>query len=167
MWKKRDTGSEPPLPPPVPPPLSEARPMNSTPRSAEAAVARFGAGLRVKGEVTGEENLQIDGTLEGSVHLEHHRVTVGAGAQVNADIVAREVVVYGSVKGNLRARDRIEIKKDGSVIGDLTTARIMIEDGAYFKGAIEIDRKGEGGSQEKPAFVKAASATVQTSKAAS
>jgi cytoskeletal protein CcmA (bactofilin family) len=67
----------------------------------------------------------------------------------------------------LRARDRIEIKKDGSVIGDLTTARIMIEDGAYFKGAIEIDRKGEGSSQEKRAFVKAATATVQTSKAAS
>ena len=77
------------------------------------------------------------------------------------------MVVYGSVKGNLRARDRIEIKKDGSVVGDLTTARIMIEDGAYFKGSIEIDRKGAEGadSQEKPAYVKAATATVQTTKA--
>jgi cytoskeletal protein CcmA (bactofilin family) len=74
------------------------------------------------------------------------------------------------VKGNLRARDRIEIKKDGSVIGDLTTSRIMIEDGAYFKGAIEIDRKGEvssNASHEKAAFVKAATAAVQTGKAAS
>jgi cytoskeletal protein CcmA (bactofilin family) len=124
--------------------------MNSTPRSAEAAVARFGAGLRVKGEVTGEENLQIDGALEGSVHLEHHRVTVGAGAQVNADIVAREVVVYGQVRGNLRAQDRIEIKKDGSVIGDLTTARIVIEDGAYFKGSIEIERAEPAGTPSKP-----------------
>jgi cytoskeletal protein CcmA (bactofilin family) len=77
------------------------------------------------------------------------------------------VIVYGSVKGNLRARDRIEIKKDGSVIGDLTTARIMIEDGAYFKGAIEIDRKGEGGTHEKPAFVRAATATPQVSKTSS
>jgi cytoskeletal protein CcmA (bactofilin family) len=109
--------------------------------------------LRVKGEVSGEENLQIDGALEGSVHLEHHRVTVGAGAQVNADIVAREVVVYGQVRGNLQASDRIEIKKDGSVIGDLTTARIVIEDGAYFKGSIEIERAepvGEAHKTDRP-----------------
>jgi len=66
------------------------------------------------------------------------------------------MVVYGTVKGNLRARDRIEIKKDGSVVGDLTTARIMIEDGAYFKGSIEIDKAGEAGDSdlEKPAFTR-------------
>jgi cytoskeletal protein CcmA (bactofilin family) len=58
------------------------------------------------------------------------------------------VVVYGNVKGNLRARDRIEIKKDGSVVGDLTTARIMIEDGAYFKGSIEIDKSGDAGEEK-------------------
>ncbi len=75
--------------------------------------------------------------------MEDRKLTVGASARLTADIVAREVVVYGNVKGNLRARDRIEIKKDGSVIGDLTTARIMIEDGAYFKGSIEIDKAGE------------------------
>ena len=68
---------------------------------------------------------------------------MGATAKLTADIIAREVVVYGSVKGNLRAKDRIEIKKDGSVNGDLTTARIMIEDGAYFKGSIEIDKSAE------------------------
>jgi len=103
------------------------------------------------------------------IQLEDRKLTIGASAKVTADLVAREVVVYGSVKGNLRARDRIEIKKDGSVIGDLTTARIMIEDGAYFKGSIEIDRKGaEGaGSHEKPAYVKAATATVQTATKAS
>ena len=75
--------------------------------------------------------------------------------------MAREVVVYGSVKGNLRARDRIEIKKDGSVVGDLTTARIMIEDGAYFKGSIEIDRKGatDGADLDKPAYTRAAASS--------
>ena len=77
------------------------------------------------------------------MQLEDRKLTVGASAKLTADIVAREVVVYGNVKGNLRARDRIEIKKDGSVVGDLTTARIMIEDGAYFKGAIEIDKSGD------------------------
>jgi cytoskeletal protein CcmA (bactofilin family) len=76
---------------------------------------------------------------------------VGASAKVTADVIAREVVVYGNVKGNLRARDRIEIKKDGSVVGDLTTARIMIEDGAYFKGSIEIDKSGDAGEDSSKA----------------
>lgn len=143
-----------------------ARPVAATPAGT---TARLGASLHIKGEISGNEDLQVDGTVEGLIQLDDRKLTVGASAKVTADLVAREIAVFGSVKGNLRARDRIEIKKDGSVIGDLTTARIMIEDGAYFKGAIEIDRKGEasGASHEKPAFVKAASATVQTSKASS
>ena len=74
------------------------------------------------------------------------------------------MVVYGNVKGNLRARDRIEIKKDGSVVGDLTTARIMIEDGAYFKGSIEIDKAGDSSTSDndldKPAFARTPRATA-------
>jgi cytoskeletal protein CcmA (bactofilin family) len=143
------------------------RPVAAAPAGS---TARLGASLHIKGEISGNEDLQVDGTVEGLIQLDDRKLTVGSSAKVTADLVAREVIVYGSVKGNLRARDRIEIKKDGSVIGDLTTARIMIEDGAYFKGAIEIDRKGEATSSathEKPAFVKAATATVQTSKATS
>jgi cytoskeletal protein CcmA (bactofilin family) len=117
--------------------------------------------LHVKGEITGNEDLAIDGSVEGLVHLEDRKLTVGASARLTADIIAREVVVYGNVKGNLRARDRIEIKKDGSVIGDLTTARIMIEDGAYFKGSIEIDKAGEGSeSDEKSASRSRSTATT-------
>src|SRR5713226_8642858 len=142
------------------------RPLSTTP---SGSTARLGASLHIKGEISGNEDLHIDASVEGLVQLDDRKLTIGATAKLTADVVAREVVVYGSVKGNLRARDRIEIKKDGSVIGDLTTARIMIEDGAYFKGAIEIDRKGSdaAGSHEKPAFVKAATAAVQTSKASS
>ena len=103
--------------------------------------ARLGASIRVKGEISGSEDLHIDGTVEGLVQLDGRKLTVGMAAKLTADVMAREIVVYGSVKGNLRATDKIEIKKDGSVIGDLTTARIMIEDGAYFKGSIEIDGK--------------------------
>ena len=106
------------------------RPLSTTP---SGSTARLGASLHVKGEISGNEDLHIDGSVEGLVQLEDRKLTVGASAKLTADVVAREVVVYGSVKGNLRARDRIEIKKDGSVVGDLTTARIMIEDGAYFK----------------------------------
>ena len=122
---------------------------------AERAVARLGPSLHVKGEISGSEDLHVDGSVEGLIHLEDRKLTVGGSAKLTADIIAREVVVYGSVKGNLRARDRIEIKKDGSVVGDLTTARIMIEDGAYFKGSIEIDRGTEAETDlEKPAFVR-------------
>ncbi len=116
------------------------------------SAARLGASLHVKGEITGSEDLHIDGTVEGSVNLEDRRLTVGATAKVTADVTAREVVVFGNVKGNLKAKDRIEIKKDGSVVGDLSTARIMIEDGAYFKGSIEINREGAGGSDEKSSY---------------
>jgi cytoskeletal protein CcmA (bactofilin family) len=116
------------------------RPMGAT---ADRATARLGPSLHVKGEISGNEDLVIDGSVEGLVQLDERKLTVGATAKVTADIIAREVVVYGTVKGNLRAKDRIEIKKDGSVNGDLTTARIMIEDGAYFKGSIEIDKSGE------------------------
>ena len=122
-------------------PMNPIEPVHSS--MSGGATARLGASLHVKGEITGNEDLSIDGTVEGLVHLEERKLTVGASAKVTADIIAREVVVYGNVKGNLRARDRIEIKKDGSVVGDLTTARIMIEDGAYFKGSIEIDKSGD------------------------
>ena len=133
------------------------------------STARLGANLHVKGEISGNEDLHLDGSVEGLIQLEERKLTVGASAKLTADVVAREVVVYGSVKGNLRARDRIEIKKDGSVIGDLTTARIMIEDGAYFKGSIEIDRKGSdaGVDLDKPAYVRAAAATNNVTKSVS
>jgi cytoskeletal protein CcmA (bactofilin family) len=129
------------------------RPLSTTP---SGSTARLGASLHVKGEISGNEDLHIDGSVEGLVQLEDRKLTVGASAKLTADVVAREVVVYGSVKGNLRARDRIEIKKDGSVVGDLTTARIMIEDGAYFKGSIEIDRTGASSSNDldKPSYTR-------------
>ena len=159
-----------PLKPSVPPPPSssetrvhseEVPPMNPTetfrpPAPQSGTPARLGQSLHVKGEITGNEDLHVDGSVEGLVSLEDRKLTVGPSAKVTADVVAREVVVYGTVKGNLRARDRIEIKKDGSVVGDLTTARIMIEDGAYFKGSIEIDRGEKEVDLDKPAFSRAA-----------
>jgi cytoskeletal protein CcmA (bactofilin family) len=142
------------------------RPLATTPAGS---TARLGASLHVKGEISGNEDLHVDGSVEGLIQLEDRKLTVGASAKLTADVVAREVVVYGSVKGNLRARDRIEIKKDGSVVGDLTTARIMIEDGAYFKGSIEIDRNSaeSGNNLEKPAYTRVATATSHNTSAKS
>ena len=141
------------------------RPLSSTP---SGSTARLGASLHIKGEISGNEDLHIDGSVEGLVQLEDRKLTVGASAKLTADVVAREVVVYGAVKGNLRARDRIEIKKDGSVVGDLTTARIMIEDGAYFKGSIEIDRTSTASHDndvDKPAYTRTAAVSTATTPA--
>jgi cytoskeletal protein CcmA (bactofilin family) len=108
-------------------------------------LACLGPGLEIKGTIMGTEDLQIDGRVEGLVSLEGHSLTVGASARLTSDITARQVTVYGSVTGNLQARDRVDIKKDGSVVGDITTVRISIEDGAHFKGRIEIDPTKLGG----------------------
>lgn len=116
------------------------RPTGAT---ADRVMARLGSSLHVKGEISGNEDLYIDGTVEGLVHLDEGKLTVGATAKLTADVIAGEVIVYGSVKGNVRAKGKIEIKKDGSVNGDLTTAQIIIEDGAYFKGSIEIEKSAE------------------------
>lgn len=154
----------------APPPV-EARTMSpietSYPSSGQdRATARLGSSLHFKGEISGNEDLHVDGSVEGLIHLDDRKLTVGASAKVTADVIAREVVVFGNVKGNLQARDRIEIKKDGSVVGDLTTARIMIEDGAYFKGSIEIEKSGEG--DDSKAYSKAAkSSTVASSTSSS
>jgi cytoskeletal protein CcmA (bactofilin family) len=144
-------------------PIDSTYPATSS--TSSSGLARLGATLHVKGEITGNEDLHIDGTVEGLVQLEDRKLTVGASAKVTADIIAREVVVDCNVKGNLRARDRIEIKKDGSVVGDLTTARIMIEDGAYFKGSIEIDKTGDAGDNDKPAYRSTRSTAAASSSA--
>jgi len=104
-----------------------------------APSARLGASLQIKGQISGTEDLQIDGVVEGPITLRGHGLTVGPTAQLNSEVHAGQAVVYGKIVGNLHARERVDIKKDGSVVGDIDTARISIEDGAHFKGRIEID----------------------------
>jgi cytoskeletal protein CcmA (bactofilin family) len=125
--------------------------------TADLAPSRLGSSLHLKGEISGNEDLDIDGTVEGLVHIDERKLTVGATANLTADIIAGEVIVYGSVKGNVRGKGKIEIKKDGSVNGDLTTPQIIIEDGAYFKGSIEIEQSVEKAG-DKNVFSRTASA---------
>ena len=100
---------------------------------------RLGASMQIKGEVTGTEDLHIDGIVEGPIRLKGHELTVGPGAQLTSEIHAGDVVAFGKIMGNVHARGRVDIKKDGSITGDIASARISIEEGAYFKGRIEID----------------------------
>jgi cytoskeletal protein CcmA (bactofilin family) len=108
--------------------------------SASYSSSYLSSGLRIKGEITGNEDVHVDGSVEGSISVGGFRLTVGKGARLNGEAVARELVVHGEVKGDLRGRDSVEIKKEGDVQGDIVTARIMIEDGAFLNANIEIDR---------------------------
>jgi cytoskeletal protein CcmA (bactofilin family) len=100
--------------------------------------ATIGKGLIIRGEITGDDSLVIEGRAEGNIRLSGNRVTVGPEGVVAANITAREVVILGKVRGNVIATDRVDIRGEGSVIGDLTAPRISIEDGAFFKGGIDI-----------------------------
>jgi cytoskeletal protein CcmA (bactofilin family) len=105
-------------------------------------MASIGKSLIVRGEVTGSESLYIEGRVEGVVNLPGNRVTIGRNGQVAANIVAREIVIYGRVSGNCQASDRVDIRSEGSLAGDVIAARISIEDGAFFNGGIDIRKVG-------------------------
>jgi cytoskeletal protein CcmA (bactofilin family) len=137
-------------------PAPAPRPVTTT----TADQATIGKSLVIKGEVTGSESLYIDGRVEGSINLSGNRVTVGRNGVVSANINAREIVVLGKVRGNLTASDRVDIRSDGSLTGDVVAARISIEDGAFFKGGIDIRKAGQkpNGSEEVKASAEAATA---------
>jgi cytoskeletal protein CcmA (bactofilin family) len=146
-----------PSPKTTPDPTPVAAPRNAVLSPTEQA--SIGKSLVIKGEVIGAESLYIEGRVEGSINLSGaaNRVTVGKSGVVVADLTAREIVIMGKVNGNLVATDRVEIRGDGWLSGDVVTHRINIEDGAYFKGSIDI-QKGEssGLSDGKNADAKAA-----------
>ncbi len=100
----------------------------------------LGKSVNVKGQIFSREDLTIDGEVEGTVELQEHRLTVGPNGKVSASVKAREVVVLGTIHGNVETTDKIDIRKDAKLVGDIKTARIVIEDGAYFKGNIDIVR---------------------------
>jgi cytoskeletal protein CcmA (bactofilin family) len=155
MWKPTNPqtsspANEPRPATPTPTPAAEPTPV-SAPRNAvmnNQEQATIGKSLVIKGEVSGSESLYIDGRVEGSINLSGNRVTIGRNGVVSANINAREIVVMGKVKGNLAAQDRVDIRNEGSLTGDVVAQRISIEDGAFFKGGIDIRKPG--GESQKP-----------------
>ena len=144
----RPTTSSPSTPTIMPSEPAVAPRASSTTTTADQAT--IGKSLVIKGEVTGSESLYIDGRVEGSISLAGNRVTIGRNGVVSANINAREIVVLGKVRGNITASDRVDIRSDGSLTGDVVAARISIEDGAYFKGGIDIRKGGQPVVQTKP-----------------
>lgn len=155
MWGKRKEEEAPaprpaaPAPPVYAEPVKkEVMPVSSTPvRSPEPEVPRnvatIGKSVAVKGKIDSREELFVDGEVEGTIEMSEHRLTIGPNGNVAAGIRAREIVILGRVQGDVEVVDKIDIRKDAKLVGNIKTARIIIEDGAYFKGSIDIVKPGE------------------------
>jgi len=136
------------VPPPPPAPKLDNPIMDTTlkvtnPMAINQNPTTLGRSVVMHGELSAGEDLLIEGQFDGTINLQDHCLTVGTKGQVKAEIHARHVVIQGSVNGNVTAREKIEIRKTGQVLGDLVATGVAIEDGAYFKGSIEILREGE------------------------
>ncbi len=123
--------------------MMESTPKVMNPPATGSSHTLLGRTVVVQGQLTANEDLLIEGQFEGTVSLEAHCLTVGTEGHVKADIHARHVVVLGKVTGNVAAREKVEIRRTGHIVGDLVAATVAIEEGAYFKGSIDISREGQ------------------------
>lgn len=128
-----------------------------------ADVAHIGKSVVVKGELSGSEDLYLDGEVEGSVELRDHSLIIGPHGRVRANVHARDIVVHGKVEGNCRGTERVELKKSAVLMGDISTQRIIIEDGAFFKGSIDIQKETGKAEPKRDAVLSAAAAAGASS----
>jgi cytoskeletal protein CcmA (bactofilin family) len=151
MWGKQNDGQmiqNPPAQPVQPAPAPATAPVahqhhQGPPAPTPTSIPTvFGESMKIVGEVWSDEELYLNGDLDGKLNL-RNRLTVGPNSKVNASITAREVVVFGTIKGNVESESRVSLRTGASIVGDIKTAGIVIEDGAYFKGGIDISKGGE------------------------
>jgi cytoskeletal protein CcmA (bactofilin family) len=129
--------------------------------------AHIGKSVVIKGELSGSEDLYVDGTVEGTIQLQGNNLVIGPNGHVHADVNAKGVVVQGKLEGNIRASERAELRKSAVIAGDIVTQRIAIEDGAYFKGKVDIQKEAAkpnspSNRTEHQAEVKSTSAPAAT-----
>ncbi|MGC2695876.1 MAG: polymer-forming cytoskeletal protein [Candidatus Angelobacter sp.] len=184
MWKARPEDNKPmsmnPSQPSQPvPPLADAAatptvsaPHKETPKVSEpyrdrADVGHIGKSVQIRGELTGSEDLYLDGEIEGTIDLRDHSLIIGPNGKIKAGIAARDLVVHGRVEGNVTATGRVELRKSCTLIGDVSTQRIVIEDGAFFKGAIDIKEQAKTEARKPLAVAAAAASTSSSSSSAS
>ena len=156
MWK-RDEAVRPPQPaPPAPSPAinnppQAAAPRIDTNRPAERDTVNIGKSVIIKGDLSGSEDLTIEGQVEGKIELRQNVLTIGPNGKIKAAVFAKAVVIQGEVQGDITASERIDIRDAGSVDGDLSAPRIAIADGAHFRGSIDMQKTP--GSSTKPTEV--------------
>jgi cytoskeletal protein CcmA (bactofilin family) len=163
MWK-RDEAVKPPqpaattTPPPVVPPVPQDSPAVRADalRHQERDTVNIGKSVIIKGDLSGSEDLTIEGQVEGKIELRQNVLTIGANGKIKATIFAKAVVVLGEVTGDITASERVDIRDAGSVDGDLSAPRIAIADGAHFRGSIDMQRQGVKPGDSKPAEIKPA-----------
>ena len=170
MWKSTKPDEKPmssALPVSNPPEIKkEFRPMEpiKPADSFRADVAHIGKSVLVKGELSGSEDLYLDGEVEGSIDLQEHNLTIGPHGRVRANVKAKDVIVHGKVDGNIAGSERVELKRSAVLVGDISTQRIVIEDGAFFKGAIDIKKDAKPVAKvEAPKTFAAAASYSDTS----
>jgi cytoskeletal protein CcmA (bactofilin family) len=152
LWQKQpESQKNPATSPGIPAPPRVELPVQHAPIAPPRAVPTSPAHLMIshtiKGEITGREDLYVDGEVQGSIYLEEGKVTVGPNGRVTADVEATEIIIMGRVNGNLRGRERVHVGQTGTTIGDILTSRIFIEEGAEIHGTVEVIRNEELGGQ--------------------
>ncbi|HYL04782.1 MAG TPA: polymer-forming cytoskeletal protein [Thermoanaerobaculia bacterium] len=147
VWKKPDDNASHPEPAPAPP--RPAAPPAET-RRPDRATATIGPSIFIKGDLSGDEDLVIEGRVEGKIDLKQHNVTIGKNGRVRADVFGNTVVVEGEVDGNLFAQQQAILRQSGAVRGNITAPRVMLEDGSRFRGSIDMESK-ESKDTAKPA----------------
>jgi len=175
MWKREEAVRvppqpvSPPVPAPAPAPVQVKAPEPSIARTEpirqEKAVVNIGKSVIIKGELSGSEDLTIEGQVEGKIELRQNVLTIGPNAKIKAQVAAKTIVVEGSVQGNVMATERIEIRDKGSVEGDLAAPRVAIADGAHFRGSIDM-QQGRGAAERSADHKPAATASSTSAPAA-
>ena len=153
MWKQQETPIKPPLAvQPEPPPRAAAADIRHAEKVEETRkpVMDFGRSMIIKGDLSASEDLTLCGQMEGSVRLTDHTLTIGAGADIRAEVTARAVVILGAITGNVVARERVEIRAGGSVTGDIAAPRLAIADGGCLNGRIEMPHPLPSKGQHTP-----------------
>jgi cytoskeletal protein CcmA (bactofilin family) len=176
MWKKEDSkpqGVSQISTGPGGSPASPSAPSSSRESSAAAAppvssraAACISQGIRIKGEITGSEDLFVDGPVEGKLNLANGSLTVGPNGTVKADVVAREVIVRGRIEGKIAGRERVQLWSTGHVTGEVQTQRLAIEDGAVLRGKVETGKPIEKNVENRgsaPAVPATASSATSVS----
>src|SRR5436853_2366293 len=172
MWKRdeavRPTSGQPAAPPPAPAPNVAASP---SPRieagnSMEKDIVNIGKSVVIKGELNGSEDLTIEGHVEGTIQLRDHVLTIGPNGRIKAQVFAKSVIVLGEVTGNVTASDKVDIRDNGSVDGDIVSPRVAIAEGAHFRGSVDMQRKGGAPQAQGAKAAQGAGAPPQGGQAA-